>query len=109
MLTRAGTAPGKRKADLRRAGQDLDVAFHVGKHGVTDGVVAELQERLEREPLTKVRFLPASRAGMEANALAADLAARAGAELIEVRGHTALFYRPLKGKKQEARTSKKRS
>lgn len=80
-------------AALRATGQTLDVAFQVGKNGVTDGVVKELQIWLEREPLVKVRLLKGSQEEGDAKTLAASLADRAGAVLVEVRGHTALFYK----------------
>jgi RNA-binding protein len=89
-------------AALRATGQALDVAFAVGKDGVTDGVVKELQNRLSREPLVKVRILKGAREGEEEAStkdLARDLAARARVTLVEVRGHTALFHRPPRHKR----------
>lgn len=89
-------------AALRATGQTLDVAFAVGKEGVTEGVVKELQNRLSRDPLVKVRILAAAREGEEEAStkdLARDLAARARVTLVEVRGHTALFHRPPRHKR----------
>lgn len=77
-------------AGLRATGQGLDAAFQVGKGGVTDGVVKELQAHLSREPLVKVKLL---KSAGDTHALASDLAARAKVILVEVRGHTALFHR----------------
>lgn len=85
-------------AALKANGQSLEVAFQVGKSGVTDGVVQELVARLEREPLVKVRLLKGAREDAGVKEVAADLAERAGVVLIEVRGHTALFYRPRRGR-----------
>ena len=81
-------------AALRATGQSLEAAFQIGKSGVTDGVVKELQAHLSREPLVKVKILKGAREGADADAVARDLAERAGAVLVETRGHTALFYRP---------------
>lgn len=81
-------------AALRATGQSLDAAFQVGKSGVTEGVVKELVSWLEREPLVKVKLLKSSQEEGDARSVAQALAERAGATLIEVRGHTALFYRP---------------
>lgn len=80
-------------AGLKATGQSLSVAFQIGKNGVTEGVVAELRSWLEREPLVKVKLLKSSREEADAKSVAQDLAERAGAVLVEVRGHTALFYR----------------
>ena len=68
------------------------MAFQVGKSGITEGVVKELLAWLEREPLVKVKLLKGAREDGDTKALAADLAAKAGVTLVEVRGHTALFY-----------------
>lgn len=93
-------------AGLKATGQSLGVAFQIGKGGVTEGVVSELKTRLEREPLVKVKLLKASREEADAKAVAKDLAERAGAILVEVRGHTALFYR---GKRRPTRPKRTRS
>lgn len=91
-------------AALRATGQTIDVAFAVGKEGVTDGVVKELQNRLAREPLVKVRILRGAREGegeedASTKDIARDLAQRARVTLVEVRGHTALFHRPPRHKR----------
>lgn len=82
-------------AALRASGQSLDASFQIGKNGLTEGVVKELLIWHEREPLVKVRILKGA-LGDEADtkALATELAEKAGVTLVEVRGHTALFYRP---------------
>lgn len=90
-------------AALKANGQSLEVAFQIGKSGVTEGVVKELVTWLEREPLVKVRLLKGARGEADAKTVAGDLAAKAGAVLVEVRGHTALFYRPKRGRKPPAR------
>lgn len=86
-------------AALRATGQTLDAAFQVGKSGVTEGVVKELQNHLSREPLVKVKFLKSSREEQGTREMAAELAQRARVVLVEVRGHTALFHRPPRHKR----------
>lgn len=86
-------------AALRATGQTLDVAFSVGKSGVTEGVVKELQAHLAREPLVKVRIHASASEESDTRAIATDLAARARVVLVEVRGHTALFHRPPRHKR----------
>ncbi|HWH09056.1 MAG TPA: YhbY family RNA-binding protein [Candidatus Thermoplasmatota archaeon] len=81
-------------AALRATGQTLDVAFQLGKSGVTDGVVKELQAHLSREPLVKVKIQKAAFGDADVRDVAAELAQRARVTLVEVRGHTALFHRP---------------
>lgn len=86
-------------AALRATGQSIDAAFQVGKSGVTDGVVKELQAHLTREPLVKVKMLKAALGEADIKTVAADLAARARVTLVETRGHTALFHRPPRHKR----------
>ncbi|AXR78466.1 YhbY family RNA-binding protein [Natrarchaeobaculum sulfurireducens] len=78
--------------ELKRRAHDLDVTVWVGKSGI-DAVVDELDDQLANEDLVKVKFLRAARAGSSTDEKAADLADRVDAELIETRGHTAVFYR----------------
>lgn len=86
-------------AALRATGQTLGVAFQIGKSGVTDGVVKELQAHLSREPLVKVKVLKSALESGDIDALARDLATRARVVLVETRGHTALFHRPPRHKR----------
>lgn len=86
-------------AALRATGQTLEAAFQVGKDGATDGIVKELQARLTREPLVKVKLQKSSHGEEGVRAVAEDLAKRARVTLVEVRGHTALFHRPPRHKR----------
>ena len=78
--------------DLRSRAHDLDVTVWVGKGGI-GAVVNELDDQLRERDLVKVKFLRAARGGTDAEALAADLADRVDAEVIDVRGHTGVFHR----------------
>ena len=78
--------------DLRKAVHDLDVTVWVGKGGL-EPVVEEFADQLVEHELVKVKFLRAARGGTSTEELAADLAERADAELIETRGNTATFRR----------------
>lgn len=74
-----------------RAVHELDATVRVGKRGV-EAVADELAGQLENERFVKAKFLRAART-TETETLAADLAERAGAEVVDVRGHTAVFER----------------
>jgi RNA-binding protein len=78
--------------DLRSRAHDLDVTVWVGKGGV-GAVVDELDGQLRDRDLVKVKFLRAARGGTDAEELAADLAERVGAEVVDVRGHTGVLHR----------------
>ncbi len=77
--------------DLRRRIHDLDVTVWVGKSGV-DAVADELAAQLDDRDLVKVKFLRAARGGGSTADLAADLGDRAGGEVVDVRGHTAVYH-----------------
>ena len=81
-------------SDTSRRGRihDLDVTLWVGKHGI-ESVVEELDSQLGDRELVKVKFHRSARAGTDAETLAADLAGRVGASVVETRGHTAVLER----------------
>jgi RNA-binding protein len=77
---------------LRKRAHDLDVTVWVGKSGV-GAVVDELDGQLGDRELVKVKFLRAARGGTDVETLAADLADRVDADVVETRGNTAVLYR----------------
>lgn len=76
----------------RQAAHDLDVSVWVGKGGI-ETVVDELGTQLDDHSLVKVKFLRAARGGASTEELAAALARRVDADLVETRGHTAVYGR----------------
>ena len=77
--------------ELRKKAHDLDVSLWVGKRGV-DAVTEELRDQLADRELVKVKFLRAARAESDVEELAEELADRASADLIDVRGNTAVLH-----------------
>lgn len=78
--------------DQQRKIHDLDATLRVGKHGI-DSVVDELADQLGNADLVKVKFLRAARGGATTEELAEELAERANADLVQIRGHTGVFKR----------------
>jgi RNA-binding protein len=78
--------------EMRKAAHDLDVTVWVGKGGI-DPVVEEATDQLKDRELVKVKFLRAARGGTTVEDLAADLAERTGAEVVETRGNTGVLHR----------------
>jgi len=76
--------------ELRKQAHDLDVTVWVGKSGL-EAVTDELRDQLKNRQLVKVKFLRAARGTQETDELAADLAERVDAELVETRGNTAVL------------------
>lgn len=77
--------------DLRERAHEVDATLRVGKSGL-DPVVDELKSQLQERELVKVKFLRSARGGTTTEELAEELADRASAELIDTRGHTAVFH-----------------
>lgn len=80
---------------LRAEGQRIGPTVQVGKGGLDEGVLAELDSQLRRNHLVKVRIQRGAAGGERAveEEMARSLAERLGAELVERRGHTVLVYR----------------
>ncbi len=86
---------------LKAEGQGLDATVHIGKGGLTDGVVEELDAQLKRHHLVKVRIQRGAIGDdrQVKDAQAQELAERLVAELVERRGHTVLLYRRRKARR----------
>jgi RNA-binding protein len=78
--------------EKRKRAHDLDVTVWVGKSG-PGAVVEELSDQLAARELVKVKFLRSARGGTTTEALATDLAEQVDAQIVETRGHTAVFHR----------------
>ena len=84
---------GKRGKALRAAGQALSPTLFVGDSGVTDAVAAEAAAQLKGRELVKAKVTREASEAKGMKAVGEELAARAGADLVEVRGRTVLLVR----------------
>jgi RNA-binding protein len=86
------TLTGAERRILRGNGQLLEPAVHVGKEGVTPAITGNLDDRLTRANLVKVRANTLDRQvrGEQFEALAASTHSL----LLGTVGRTALYYRP---------------
>lgn len=78
--------------DLQSRIHDTDVTVWVGKSGL-EPVADELSDQLADRDLVKVKFLRASRGAATVDELAVDLAERTNSEVVDTRGHTAVYHR----------------
>jgi RNA-binding protein len=85
---------GKQRRYLRGLGHSREAVVHVGKEGLTEGLVGALDAALETHELIKVRLLES--VGKDRHVVAEALGEVAGAELIQVLGRTILLYRARK-------------
>jgi RNA-binding protein len=79
-----------RKA-LRAAGHHLSPVVHIGKEGVSDAVVRELDAQLGVHELVKVRI--GTESPEDRFEAAERLGAAAGAQIAQILGRTVLVYR----------------
>ena len=80
----------KERAALRGEAHHLQALVHVGHHGVTDSVVASLDDALRTHELVKVQLgKPVEQSAKE---MAGELAARVDAEVVQVIGKTVTLF-----------------
>lgn len=77
---------------LRGQAHDLKAMLQVGGKGVTDALVAEVDNALEHHELIKVKVAAEDREARDS--MIRTLAERTGAALVKRIGHTAVLYRP---------------
>lgn len=86
------TLSTSQKKHLRGLGHGLDPVVLIGQHGLTPGVIAEMDGALTAHELVKVRARVGDR-DLRLDILS-TLAERTGSELVQRIGNVGLFYRP---------------
>jgi RNA-binding protein len=89
---------GKQKRYLRSLAHHLDPIFQVGKGGVNDHLIKHIEEAIEVRELMKVSVLNNNSDDREE--VAAELASKSGAEIVQTIGSTIILYKPSKNNKQ---------
>ncbi len=75
---------------LKAIAQRLDASIKVGKNGLTDGFLKEVDDALKRDELVKVRFVEFKE---EKKELAPKIAEQTQSHLVTRVGHVAVYYR----------------
>ncbi|MBM6619224.1 ribosome assembly RNA-binding protein YhbY [Bacillus suaedaesalsae] len=89
---------GKQKRFLRSKAHHLDPIFQVGKGGVNENMIKQIEDVLEKRELIKVSVL--QNCEDDRYDVADQLSAGADAELVQVIGHTIVLYKESKENKQ---------
>ncbi len=89
---------GKQKRYLRSLAHHLDPLFQVGKGGVNDHLIRHVQEAIEKRELMKISVLP--NCMDERHEVAAEIASKSGAELVQVIGKVIVLYKESKDHKE---------
>lgn len=82
----------KERAKLRSIAMTLQPTTHIGKNGVTDEVITQIEEQLQAHELIKINVLKNS-ADFTAKEIAEGLAESAGAEVVQVLGNKITLYK----------------
>ena len=80
----------KQISKLKSLAQRLEPVVYVGKAGVTDELLAAVEQALNDHELIKIKFTSFKE---EKESLAAEMAARSHSELVWIVGHVAVLYR----------------
>lgn len=83
---------GKQKRVLRSLGHHLQPALTIGKLGLAETVIQQLEDNLLASELVKVKVL--QNCPLEIVPLGAELEGRTGAQVAQKIGRTLLLYRP---------------
>lgn len=89
---------GKQKRYLRSIAHKLKPVFQVGKEGVNDNLIAQIDDYLEKHELLKVSILQNS--PMEKNEVAKSLSEGTDAVVAQIIGKTIVLYRESKENKE---------
>lgn len=84
----------KQKRYLKGLAHSIKPVVMIGNSGLTDAVLAEIDNALEHHELIKVRVSGQERA--DRKAMLDHIAHKTGADLVQVIGHIGGFYRPAK-------------
>ncbi|AKB42536.1 MAG TPA: YhbY family RNA-binding protein [Methanosarcina vacuolata] len=78
---------------LKAEANQLSPILNIGKNGVTDTLIEELNKQIKANRLVKVRVLKSAEEGKDLKAIAEEIAAATRSTVIEVRGRTVVLYR----------------
>ena len=82
----------KQRAFLRGKANDLDAIFQIGKDGINENMIAQLDDVLEARELIKIKVLET--AMLTAREASEAVCAATGAEPVQCIGSKFVIYRP---------------
>ena len=88
----------KQRSYLRSLAHNIDPTVYIGKAGVTDNVIKEIDQCLEARELVKIKLQ--ERAELDAKTVANELAPGLRAEFVQAIGRKFTLYRESKENKQ---------
>jgi RNA-binding protein len=85
---------GKQRASLRKIAATLQPIFQIGKQGVTENLMKQLDDALEAREIIKITILET--AGENTKELCNEIASELGAEPVQAIGSKFTIYRRSK-------------
>ncbi|WP_318615112.1 ribosome assembly RNA-binding protein YhbY [Sporosarcina sp. YIM B06819] len=89
---------GKQKRFLRSNANSLQPIVHIGKSGLTQSIIDQIEEALEAKELIKVTIL--QNCEQDKNEIAAKLDEQVGIEVVQVIGSIIVLYKESVEKKR---------
>jgi RNA-binding protein len=81
------------KRHVRHELKEEGPTIWVGKEGLTQQLLVQVENQLQRTKMVKIRILKSALSTENAKAIATRTAEQVGAALVEVRGHVFIIYR----------------
>ncbi|AKB16995.1 MULTISPECIES: YhbY family RNA-binding protein [unclassified Methanosarcina] len=78
---------------LKSDASKISPILNIGKNGVTESLIEELNNKLKVNRLVKVRVLKSAEEGKDLKTIADEIAVSTRSTLIDVRGRTVVLYR----------------
>lgn len=83
----------KMRQDVKRRLSGEKPTVWIGKNGVSQKLVEEIEKQLAKRDGVKVKILGSALEGKKSEQIASITAEQTGASLVEVRGHTFILYK----------------
>ncbi|HOW15093.1 MAG: YhbY family RNA-binding protein [Methanosarcina sp.] len=78
---------------LKSDASKISPVLNVGKNGITETLIEELNKQIKANRLVKVKVLKSAEEGKDLKTIADELAEATRSTLIDVRGRTVVLYR----------------
>jgi len=85
---------GKQRSYLKSLANNIEPIFQVGKNGITENFIKQIDDALEKRELIKVKVLNNSL--LDANEVANEIAEKTNAEFVQSIGNKFVLYRESK-------------
>ncbi|NLW40750.1 MAG: ribosome assembly RNA-binding protein YhbY [Tissierellia bacterium] len=89
---------GKQRSYLKGLANTMDPIFQIGKNGITENFIKQVDDALEARELIKIKVL--NNSFLEPKEVANDLAEKLDAEFVQSIGNKFVLYRESKEKKK---------